>query len=100
MRSSGAAARVPSELQKLYLLVGHDVRGHRSGQEHDGCVSIHCTLCRPTCSRRSRGPSRAAAAGVVPSATFETLEGRYVIIGGNGDSIYTRLMTAVGRPDM
>ncbi len=23
-----------------------------------------------------------------------------MIIGGNGDSIYTRLMTAVGRPDM
>jgi len=40
------------------------------------------------------------AAGVVPSATFETKEGKYVIIGGNGDSIYTRLMTAVGRPDM
>ena len=39
-------------------------------------------------------------AGVVPSATFQTKDGRYVIIGGNGDSIYMRLMTAVGRPDM
>ena len=39
-------------------------------------------------------------AGVVPSATFQTKDGRYVIIGGNGDSIYTRLMTAVGRSDM
>lgn len=38
--------------------------------------------------------------GVVPSATFETKEGRYVIIGGNGDSIYTRLMAAVGHPEM
>ena len=37
---------------------------------------------------------------MVPSATFQTGDGRYVIIGGNGDSIYTRLMTAVGRADM
>lgn len=39
-------------------------------------------------------------AGVVPSATLKTKDGRYVIIGGNGDSVYTRLMAAVGRPDM
>ena len=39
-------------------------------------------------------------AGVVPSATFLTKDGRSVVIGGNGDSIYTRLMAAVGRPDM
>ena len=37
---------------------------------------------------------------MVPSATFETGDGRWVIIGGNGDSVYTRLMAAVGRPDM
>jgi crotonobetainyl-CoA:carnitine CoA-transferase CaiB-like acyl-CoA transferase len=37
---------------------------------------------------------------VVPSATLKTGDGRYVIIGGNGDSVYTRLMAAVGRPDM
>lgn len=40
------------------------------------------------------------AAGVVPSATMQSKDGKYVIIGGNGDSIYSRLMTAVGRPDM
>lgn len=39
-------------------------------------------------------------AGVVPSATMQSKDGKYVIIGGNGDSIYTRLMAAVGRPDM
>ena len=33
-------------------------------------------------------------AGVVPSATMQTQEGRWVIIGGNGDSVYTRLMAA------
>lgn len=37
---------------------------------------------------------------VVPSGTFKTSDEHYVIIGGNGDSVYTRLMAAVGRPDM
>lgn len=40
------------------------------------------------------------SAGVVPSGTLQTSDGHYVIIGGNGDSIYSRLMAAVGRPDM
>jgi crotonobetainyl-CoA:carnitine CoA-transferase CaiB-like acyl-CoA transferase len=38
--------------------------------------------------------------GVVPSGTFRTADEHYVIIGGNGDSVYTRLMAAVGRPEM
>jgi crotonobetainyl-CoA:carnitine CoA-transferase CaiB-like acyl-CoA transferase len=37
---------------------------------------------------------------VVPSGTFATSDGKYVVIGGNGDSVYSRLMTAIGRPDM
>jgi crotonobetainyl-CoA:carnitine CoA-transferase CaiB-like acyl-CoA transferase len=39
-------------------------------------------------------------AGVVPSGTFRTRETKYVVIGGNGDSVYSRLMAAIGRPDM
>ncbi len=31
---------------------------------------------------------------------MQSKDGKYVIIGGNGDSIYSRLMAAVGRPDM
>ena len=31
---------------------------------------------------------------------MQSKDGKYVIIGGNGDSVYSRLMTAVGRPDM
>jgi len=38
--------------------------------------------------------------GIVPSNTYACADGLYVIIGGNGDSIYQRLMTAAGRPDM
>ena len=38
--------------------------------------------------------------GIVPTNTYRCKDGLYVIIGGNGDSIYKRLMTAAGRVDM
>jgi crotonobetainyl-CoA:carnitine CoA-transferase CaiB-like acyl-CoA transferase len=38
--------------------------------------------------------------GIVPSNTYRCSDGQYVIIGGNGDSIYKRLMQAAGRIDM
>ena len=41
-----------------------------------------------------------AVAGVVPSSTMQTSDKRWVIIGGNGDSVYSRLMSAVGHPEM
>jgi formyl-CoA transferase len=38
--------------------------------------------------------------GIVPSNTYPTADGRYIVIGGNGDSIFKRLMRAIGRPDL
>ncbi|HKO88270.1 MAG TPA: CaiB/BaiF CoA-transferase family protein [Burkholderiales bacterium] len=38
--------------------------------------------------------------GIVPSNTYLTRQGHHVVIGGNGDSIFKRLMTAIGRADM
>jgi len=38
--------------------------------------------------------------GIVPSNTYPCADGRYIIIGGNGDSIFKRLMVVCGRPDM
>lgn len=38
--------------------------------------------------------------GIVPTNTYRCKDGLYVIIGGNGDSIYKRLMIAAGRFDM
>lgn len=38
--------------------------------------------------------------GIVPTNTYACRDGQYVIIGGNGDSIYKRLMRAAGRPEM
>ena len=38
--------------------------------------------------------------GITPSNTHTTRDGRHIIIGGNGDAIFKRLMLAVGRPDL
>lgn len=47
-----------------------------------------------------RGPSGTTITGVVPTNTYPSRDGKYVIIGGNGDSIFRRLMHAAGRPDI
>ena len=47
-----------------------------------------------------REPSGSTVTGIVPTNTYRCSDGRYVIIGGNGDSIYKRLMVAAGRVDL
>ena len=47
-----------------------------------------------------REPSGSTITGIVPTNTYPTADGKYVIIGGNGDSIFKRLMVAAGREDM
>lgn len=38
--------------------------------------------------------------GIVPSNTYLCSDGQYVVIGANGDSIFKRMMTAIGRSDL
>ncbi len=38
--------------------------------------------------------------GIVPSSTYPCADGKYIIVGGNGDSIFKRLMRVVGRADL
>ena len=47
-----------------------------------------------------REPSGSTITGIVPTNTYRCADGRYVVVGGNGDSIYQRLMRAMGRPEM
>ena len=47
-----------------------------------------------------REPSGSTITGIVPTNTYLTSDDKHVIIGGNGDSIFKRLMIAIGRPDM
>jgi len=41
-----------------------------------------------------------ALPGIVPSNTYPTRDGRFVIVGANNDSIFKRMMTAIGRADL
>jgi len=47
-----------------------------------------------------REPSGSTLTGIVPTNTYRCKDGKFVIIGGNGDSIYKRLMQTMGRPDL
>jgi formyl-CoA transferase len=48
--------------------------------------------------RRERAGN--ALPGITPSNTYATRDGKYVIIGANNDSIFKRLMSAIGRDDL
>lgn len=47
-----------------------------------------------------REPSGSTLTGIVPTNTYLCRDGRYVVIGGNGDSIFKRLMHTIKRPEM
>jgi len=47
-----------------------------------------------------REPAGSTLTGIVPTNTYLCADGRHVVIGGNGDSIYVRLMKAIGRGDL
>ena len=47
-----------------------------------------------------RERSGASLPGIVPSNTYPCRDGSYVVIGANADSIFKRMMRAVGRPDL
>jgi formyl-CoA transferase len=42
----------------------------------------------------------ASLPGIVPSNTYLCGDGQYVVIGANGDSIFKRMMKAIGRDDL
>jgi formyl-CoA transferase len=42
----------------------------------------------------------AALPGIVPSNTYPCADGRYVVVGANADSIFRRMMRAIGRDDL
>ncbi|WP_460952526.1 CaiB/BaiF CoA transferase family protein [Pseudomonas marginalis] len=47
-----------------------------------------------------RERSGGALPGIAPSNTYLTADGAYVVIAGNSDPIYKRLMTTIGRTDL
>ena len=47
-----------------------------------------------------RGAAGSALPGIAPSNAYRCAQGTYVLVAGNGDSIFRRLMTAIGRIDL
>jgi crotonobetainyl-CoA:carnitine CoA-transferase CaiB-like acyl-CoA transferase len=47
-----------------------------------------------------REPSGSTITGIVPTNTYRCADGKFIIIGANGDSIFKRLCVKMGRPDM
>ena len=47
-----------------------------------------------------RGRTGNIMPGITPSNTHTARDGRHIIIGGNGDAIFKRLMGAIGRADL
>ena len=47
-----------------------------------------------------RERSGAALPGIVPPNTYPCRDGKYVVIGANADSIFKRMMKAIGRDDL
>ena len=47
-----------------------------------------------------RQPSGTTVTGIVPTNTYRCKDGKFLVIGGNGDSIFTRLMQAIERDDL
>jgi formyl-CoA transferase len=47
-----------------------------------------------------RGPAGSAMPGIAPTNAYLCKDGGYALVAGNGDSIFRRLMTVIGRPDL
>ncbi|NKQ56993.1 CoA transferase [Amycolatopsis sp. K13G38] len=47
-----------------------------------------------------REPAGASLPGIAPSGTYRCADGKYLVVSGNGDAIFARLMRAVGRADL
>lgn len=48
-------------------------------------------------TREATGPT---IPGVVPSSTYQCSDGKYVVVGGNNNAIFGRLMRLIERPDL
>ena len=80
--------------------------GRGQGQVVDAAISesIFAMLegCVPEYAMHGydRPPSGSTLTGVPASGTWLAADGVYVVIGGNGNSVYDRLVARIGRPDL
>ncbi len=97
----------------LYAVVGalmathaRDVQGSGVGQVVDVALyeAVFSLMESPLPEYDIAGIVRECAGtslpGISPSNTYRSSDGSYIVIGGNSDAIFRRLMKAIGRPDM
>ena len=102
---------IGDSLSALYAVIGTllalQERNHSGkGQEIDVALyesvfaMMESLLPEFDASSQVRQPSGSALPGITPSNAYRCLGGDYVLIAGNGDSIFKRLMCAIGREDL
>ncbi|WP_042881986.1 CaiB/BaiF CoA transferase family protein [Cupriavidus necator] len=47
-----------------------------------------------------REPAGSSLPGIAPTNAYRCADGKYVLVAGNGDGIFRRLMDMIGRPDL
>ncbi|MBB3329283.1 crotonobetainyl-CoA:carnitine CoA-transferase CaiB-like acyl-CoA transferase [Halomonas campaniensis] len=102
---------IGDSLSALYAVIGTLLalqERHRSGQGQEIDVALYesvfammeSLLPEYDASGQVREPSGSALPGITPSNAYRTRDGDYVLIAGNGDSIFKRLMSVIGRPKL
>jgi formyl-CoA transferase len=90
----------------LMALYHREAKGTGEGQVVDVALYesifnlMESTLPEYTTAGVVRERQGSTVSGIVPTNVYPCADGRYIIIGGNADSIFKRLMRAVERPDL
>jgi formyl-CoA transferase len=100
-------------LAALYAVIGalmavraRDVLGGGQGQVVDVALYeavfslMESTLPEFDVARVVRERSGSALPGIAPTNTYRTADQSYIVIGGNSDPIFRRLMRVIGRPEL
>ena len=61
---------------------------------------MECLLPEYSAFGEVRQAAGSALPGIAPSNAYQCADGGYVLVAGNGDSIFKRLMTVIGRDDL
>jgi formyl-CoA transferase len=103
---------IGDSISALYAVIGVLLALHHRNQ-HSGkgqCIDValyesvfgmmESLIPEYDCFGYVREPSGAALPGIAPTNAYLCRGGKYVLIGGNGDGIFKRLMNVIGRDDL
>ncbi|WP_255286591.1 MULTISPECIES: CaiB/BaiF CoA-transferase family protein [unclassified Bacillus (in: firmicutes)] len=104
---------IGDSLSALYAVIGalmavyhRDVNGTGEGQVIDVALYesvfslMESTIPEYDRAEVIRERTGSTLPGITPSNTYACADGKYVVIGANGDAIFKRLMNALGREDI